>query len=450
MKYSFRLTALLRKAVFGGAIATSTTLSLLSPALSPSVQAAFHNSPKAVLDEAWQIVSQEYVDTDFNQVDWQAVRQELLSREYTSNEQAYTALREALEQLEDPYTRFMDPEQYQSLTNQTAGELSGIGIRLQIHEPTNFLMVLESLENSPAVEAGIQAGDRILAINGISTQGMSVSEASELIRGEVGTRLTLRINRNGTGELEVPLTRARIELPTVRYSLRQSGNHRIGYIRLSEFSSHAADQMKQAIGNLQDQEVDAFVLDLRGNPGGLLYSSIDIARMWINHGTIVRTVDRSGDSEEVAANRTALTDLPLAVLVDNNSASSSEILTGALMDNGRATVVGTQTFGKALVQSVHSLSDGSGLAVTVAHYYTPRGTDISHLGITPNVEVALDVQSRRLLASNPNLIATNSDPQYLSAVTALEPTIFANRNDTRSPQQVSVNQDQQQLNVPTR
>ncbi len=439
MNQSSRLSSLLRTILFGGAIATTTTLSLLSPALSPSVRASLHDSPKAVLDEAWQIVNREYVDTAFNQVDWQAVRQDLLGRTYTSNQQAYEALRAALERLEDPYTRFMDPTQYQTLTNQTSGELSGVGIRLQADESTNALVVVEPIPNSPALRAGIRTGDQILAIDGRSTQGMNVSQASELIRGEAGTAITLRVSRAGSETFDVPLTRARVELPAVRYSLKQEGNSRIGYIRLTEFSSHAAAQMRSAIQDLNNQNVEAFVLDLRGNPGGLLNASIEISRMWINQGSIVRTVNRTGASEDIAANRTALTDLPLAVLVDGNSASSSEILTGALMDNGRATVIGSQTFGKALVQSVHALGDGSGLAVTIAHYYTPRGTDISQLGITPNVEVGLTAQQRQTLASNPTLLATTSDPHYVQAVSVLEPSIFANRINPRLVRRASQN-----------
>jgi carboxyl-terminal processing protease len=171
--------------------------------------------------------------------------------------------------------------------------------------------------------------------------------------------------------------------------------------------------------------VDGFVLDLRGNPGGLLQASIEISRMWMDQGAIVRTVDRKGKSEELTNNQTALTKLPLVVLVDGNSASSSEILTGALKDNGRATIVGSQTFGKALVQSVHNLSDGSGLAVTIAHYYTPKGTDISHKGISPDIKLDLTDQDRKQLASNPKFLATPKDPQYARAISELEKIILA-------------------------
>ncbi|MBL1175617.1 carboxyl-terminal processing protease CtpB [Pantanalinema sp. GBBB05] len=411
-------------ALCGGAIAAVAAVSLFGPGLG-RVRAALEDSPKTVVDEAWQIVNREYVDGTFNQLDWQAIRQSLLNKNYTSREQAYSALRTALEKLEDPYTRFMDPKQYEALSSQTAGELSGVGIRLELNEQTKMLTVVEPIENSPALKAGIQAGDRIIAIDGKQTKGMTVEDASNLIRGDVGTKVTLHIERSGQNKLTVPITRARIELPTVRYTLNQTGKNRIGYIRLNEFSSHAAEQMRRAIQDLSAQKVDGFVLDLRSNPGGLLQASIDISRMWMSQGSIVKTVDRRGNDEQITANQTALTKLPMVVLVDGNSASSSEILTGALKDNGRAVVVGSQTFGKALVQSVHSLSDGSGLAVTIAHYYTPNGTDISHKGITPDVKFDLTDEQRQKLVSNPKMIGTNDDPQYVRAVAELERVILA-------------------------
>jgi carboxyl-terminal processing protease len=185
--------------------------------------------------------------------------------------------------------------------------------------------------------------------------------------------------------------------------------------------------MQAAIKKLSDQKAEAFVLDLRGNPGGLLRVSIDIARMWMDTGAIVRTVDRAGDSQEMRANRTAITDKPLVVLVDDNSASASEILAGALKDNKRATVMGGQTFGKALVQSVHSLADGSGLAVTIAHYYTPNGTDISQKGVTPDVKVEVSDEQKLKLANKPMLVATQDDPCYAQAIALLQTTASSPR-----------------------
>jgi carboxyl-terminal processing protease len=425
MNQSAKRYSPLQVALIGGAIATTATISVFGPAWTRCVRAALQDSPKALVDQVWQLVNREYVDGKFNQQDWQATRQSLLSKNYSSNEEAYVAIREALQTLNDPYTRFLDPKQYEALTSQTSGEVSGIGIRMEMNEKTKRLTVVEAIENSPALKAGIKAGDEILAINGKPTQQMKVDDASKLIRGKAGTVLTLRLGRTGQSAFDLKLTRATIEVPTVRYTLKQEGNRRVGYIRLREFSSHAADQMRRAIRDLNSKQVNAYVLDLRGNPGGLLQSSIEIARMWLDNGGIVRTVDRTGGSEDTKANRTALTNLPLAVLVDGNSASASEILTGALKDNKRAVVVGGQTFGKALVQSVHELTDGSGLAVTIAHYYTPQGTDINHKGITPDIKLELTEAQERQLASNPDLVGTQNDPQYARAIAVLSNTTFA-------------------------
>jgi carboxyl-terminal processing protease len=428
MNRSSKHQSLSKVALCGGAAAATAVLYLFGPGLG-RVRAALQDSPKAILDEAWQIVHREYVDGSFNRVNWQAERQKLLDKTYTSKQEAYAALRKTLEKLNDPYTRFMDPKQFEALSNQTAGEVSGVGIRLEVNEQTKALTVVEPIDNSPASRAGLQSGDHILSINGKSTKGMSVEDASSLIRGEVGTKVSLEIRRDtNSSSFTVSLMRARIELPTVRYSVKQDSKSRVGYIRLNEFSAHAAEQMRRAIEDLSKQNVDGFVLDLRGNPGGLLQSSIEISRMWMDQGAIVRTIDRKGRDEEVTANQSALTKLPLVVLVDGNSASSSEILTGALKDNGRATVVGSQTFGKALVQSVHNLADGSGLAVTIAHYYTPKGTDISQKGIAPDVKVDLTEADQKKLAANPKLFATPQDPQYAKAVAELERIILAQPN----------------------
>ncbi len=424
-------------ALIGGIIATGATFSALCPAWSRSAGDSLQDSPKVVIDQVWQLVNREYVDSTFNQQDWQAVRQRLLSKNYSSKEEAYTAISDALEMLKDPYTRFMDPNQYESLTRQTSGEVSGIGIRMQIHEQTKRLTVVEALENSPALKAGVKAGDEILAIDGKPTQLMQIEEASNLIRGKVGTQITLRMGRRGQKAFDLQLTRATIEVPTVRYTLKQEGNRRVGYIRLREFSGHAAEQMQRAIRKLNNQQVDGFVLDLRGNPGGLLQASIEIARMWMDKGAIVRTVDRKGGSELTHANHTALTQRPLVVLVDSNSASASEILTGALKDNKRAIVVGSQTFGKALVQSVHQLTDGSGVAITIAHYYTPKGTDINRKGIKPDIQIDLTKAQERELATNPELLGTQQDPQYTQALAVLSSNLLATPGQNQPSQSAS-------------
>ncbi|MEM1255258.1 MAG: S41 family peptidase [Cyanobacteria bacterium P01_H01_bin.21] len=407
---------------------------ILAPALLTSfpAEAAFTDGPKAILDEAWQIVNREYVDESFNRTDWIEVRQELLGQSYTSRQAAYTELRRALRRLDDPYTRFLSPEQYAELTDQTSGEVSGIGIRLTRDRAAGAVVVTDVIAGSPAADAGLMVGDRILVVDGRSIDFLSAERTSQLLRGDADTQVTLTIERNNESQTLV-LSRARVEVQTVNAKIEQQGGLKVGYIRLDEFSAHAAEQMQVAISDLSSQGADAFVLDLRDNPGGLLQASIDICRMWLRRGPIVRTVDRSGDSEEISANRTHLTELPLAVLVNGESASSSEIVTGALGDNDRAIVVGSPTFGKALVQSLHGLSDGSGIAVTVAHYFTPNGTDISRKGITPDIQVDLSSDQRSTLSNNPDLMGTPEDPQFTEAVSALAIEVAA----TREGQQLS-------------
>jgi carboxyl-terminal processing protease len=408
------------KLVLRGAMAAGACLATLLPISSTSTNAAFKDSPKAIVDEAWQIVNREYVDGTFNRLDWQKTRMELLKRNYGSRQEAYVAIRSTLRKLGDPYTRFMDPQQFQSLNNQTSGEMSGVGIRLEANPRTKQLTVAEAIENSPASKAGIKTGDVIVEIDGKSTKNMTLDGAISLIRGEIGKPITLKIARGGKSPFDIPLTRAQIEVSSVFSAVKQEGALKVGYIRLSEFSSHSSEQMQKAIKNLNSQQVGAYVLDMRGNPGGLLQSSVEIARMWLDNGTIVKTVDRKGGNEDFRAVQGALTQLPMAVLVDGNSASASEILAGALKDNRRAQIVGAQTFGKALVQSVHSLSDGSGMAVTVAHYYTPNGTDIGSKGVTPDVKVGLSLLEQRNLADSPALMGSAQDPQYQKAIAVLQ------------------------------
>lgn len=390
-------------------------------------KAFFEESPKELVDEVWQLIDRNYVDATFNQVDWEAVRTEYLDRTYTSQEDAYVAIREMLEQLEDPYTRFMDPEEFRNMQIDTSGELTGVGIQISQDEETNDILVVSPIEDTPAFDAGIRAQDVITAIDGESTEGMDLNDAVNKIRGPVGSEVTLTIRR-GEEEMDISMARARIEIHPVRYSTQAGPEGSVGYIRLTQFSANAAEEMSEAIEDLESQAVSGYILDLRSNPGGLLYSSIDIARMWLDEGGIVSTVNRQGVVDEEAANNRALTEKPVVVIVDGGSASASEILSGALQDNERAVVVGTRTFGKGLVQSVRSLADGSGVAVTVAKYLTPDGRDINEHGIDPDVEVDLSEEQRELLAGDRELIGTEADPQFSQALTILSEEIRTARS----------------------
>ena len=398
-------------------------------------KAFFQESPKELIDEVWQLIDRNFVDATFNHVDWEAVRTEYLERDYTNQEEAYVAVREMLGKLEDPYTRFMDPEEFRSMQIDTSGELTGVGIQISQDDETKEIVVVAPIEDTPAFDAGIRPQDVILAIDGEPTEGMELNDAVSKIRGVEGSEVTLTIRR-GTQELEVPLVRARIEIHPVRYDVQAGPDGQVGYIRLNQFSANAAEEMSAAIEDLESQGVTGYILDLRSNPGGLLYSSIDIARMWLDTGTIVSTVNRQGVVDEETANDRALTDKPLVVLVDGGSASASEILSGALRDNERAVLVGTRTFGKGLVQSVRSLGDGSGVAITVAKYLTPNGTDINKHGINPDISVELTDEQREELSTNRDAIGTEADPQFAEALRALSVEIQeaqAEANVTSTP-----------------
>jgi carboxyl-terminal processing protease len=421
---------ILQSFTVGGLIATSILLLPTAGRSTPKI--ILKDSPKAIVDEVWQIVNDSYVDGTFHHTDWQATRRQLLSKSYTSKKQAYDSISAALKTLKDPYTRFMDPANFAALTQQTSGELSGIGVKMSVDKKTKALSILEAMPDSPASKAGIKSGDKILAIDGKSTQGMDTPQASRLVRGKPDTTVNLKIARQGQ-KLEVPIVRKVIQVSNVTSAVKQEGNHRIGYIRLAEFDAHADRDVRKAVQSLKDQKVDGFILDLRDNPGGLLTAAVGISNFWLNSGAIVRIVDRQKRNELIAVEPNSSPQLPLTVLVDGGSASASEILTGALKDNKRAKIVGTKTFGKAVVQEVHPLSDGSGVNVTIAHYYTPNGTDINHKGIFPDVAIALTKAQAQKLGQDPKLLASPADPQYVKAVETVSNLIQASNPAAATP-----------------
>ncbi len=383
-------------------------------------QAFIQTGPKETVDEVWQIINHQYVDTSFNHTDWSKIRQQYVKNAaYENKQDAYKAIREMLGKLGDPYTRFMNPEEFQNMRIDTSGELTGVGITIAKDEKTNRLIVISPVEDTPAFKAGILAQDLITKIDGQDTKGMDVNDAVKLIRGEEGTQVNLTIDRQGKKK-DYNIVREKIEIHPVRAAVKDTDIGKIGYIRLTTFNENAAKDMQKAIESQEKEGVVGYVLDLRSNPGGLLYSSINIARMWINDGTIVSTVDRQGVSDRESATHKALTQKPLVVLVNEGSASASEILSGALQDNKRATLLGTKTFGKGLVQSVRPLGDGSGLAVTIAKYLTPSGRDINKHGIDPDVLVKLnEKQLKELYGGTSDNLGSKNDPQFSKAIDVL-------------------------------
>jgi len=379
-------------------------------------------SPKELVDEVWQILDQDYVDGTFNHHDWHAVRQEYLSRSYSSEQQAYKAIQEIVAKLGDPYTAFLDPQKYKQFNAGVMGKLSGVGIELTENQKTKALTVVNTLSGTPAAAAGILPQDVIAEINGTPTQGINIVTSVKRILGPAGTQVVLTVRR-GSQELTFKLTRANIELSPISYHTQVTPIGNVGYIRLPEFTENSPARMRQAIAALETQQVKGYILDLRSDPGGLLNASLAIAKMWLKQGTIVSLVNRKGVQDRFTTHGPALTNKPLVVLVDVGSASASEILAAALQDNGRATLVGTRTFGKGLVQSLQELKDGSALKVTIAKYYTPKGHDINHVGITPNLVVSLTDAQQKALLLHQIMVGTPADPQYAKAVTELNQLI---------------------------
>ncbi len=366
-----------------------------------------------LVNEVWRLVDRSYVDSSFNHQNWWAIREKYLKQPLPNREAAYTAIQQMLSGLDDPFTRLLKPDQYRSLQTSTSGELTGVGLQIALDPDTKRLRVIAPVEGSPAAKSGIRPADSILMIDGVTTEGLTLDDAAERMRGTIGSHVTLTVQREGEAAQEIELVRDRIALNPVYAELRpQSDGKKIGYVRLGQFNANATAEVAHAIARLEKQGADSYILDLRNNPGGLLQAGIEVARLWIDEGTIVYTVNRQGTIGSYEAMGESLTRDPLVVLVNQGTASASEILAGALKDNGRAVILGEKTFGKGLIQSLFDLSDGSGLAVTVAKYETPSHTDINKVGILPDRVVPLEPITL-------DKFGTSSDRQYEAAVEAI-------------------------------
>lgn len=373
--------------------------------------AAFTPEQQLVL-QAWRTINQAYYDDSFNHQNWWLTRDRTLKQQIPTEEAAYQAITKMIASLDEPFTRLLRPEQYRSLQVNTAGELSGVGLQIGVKAGSKSIEVIAPIAGSPAAIAGILPRDIIVEIDATPTSELTLDTAAVKMRGATGTNVSLIVQTSNQSPREVILIRQKIELNPVTAELHTENGRKIGYLRLAQFSAKAAQELGENITKLKQQGATSYILDLRNNPGGLVQAGVEIARQWLNEGTIVYTVDRRGSIDEIDATGTALTDAPLAVLVNEGTASASEILAGALQDNGRATLIGTKTFGKGLIQSLFDLPNGSGLAVTVAKYETPNHHDIHKLGITPdrvvpNSEISLESA------------ATAEDTQYLAAVKEL-------------------------------
>ncbi|MGB3291951.1 MAG: carboxyl-terminal processing protease CtpA [Phormidesmis sp.] len=391
----------------GGTVGSaSSTLGGMPAAL------AFTNQQQMVM-EVWRIVNRSYVDETFNHQNWWFIRQRVLRQQLPTWPAAYQAIQEMLAVLDDPYTRFLPPDQYQSLQTNTNGELLGVGLQIAKDEEASPLRVIAPIEGSPAEAAGLLPLDQILEINGTPTSTLTLDESAARMRGAIGSQVSLKIGRADEPAFEVNVRRDRIVINPVFAELRtEAGLPSVGYLRLGQFNGNAVNELKTALEDLENSGADAYVLDLRNNPGGLLQAGIEIARMWMAEGPVVYTVNRQGSLGSYDATGKAITDDPLVVLVNKGTASASEILAGALQDSGRAQLVGETTFGKGLIQSLFDLPNGAGLAVTIAKYETPNHRDINKLGIDPDQVVPNSTEQRQQFG-------TEVDDQYRAAISLL-------------------------------
>jgi len=304
----------------------------------------------------------------------------------------------------DPYTEYFTPNQAQQYNNELQGTFSGIGAELG-EDSSNNIEIIAPLANTPASKAGLQAGDIVAAINGKSTNGMSIDVAVDDIRGSSGTKVTLSVIRNDSQQLTFTITRANITVPSVNYKIL-SGN--IGYMQINQFSNDTSDLAKKAAQSFQKAHVKGVILDLRDNPGGLVTAAVDVSSLWLPSGTTVMQ-EKTGnvvDQTYTSNGNDILNGIPTVVLINAGTASAAEITTGALHDNGQAYVIGAKSFGKGVVQQLDNLPGGAELKVTIASWYRPNGKNINHIGITPDKVVQITAQDTQ----------NGQDPQKTAAL----------------------------------
>ena len=297
----------------------------------------------------------------------------------------YGAIEGMLKKLDDPYTRFMEPKNFADMQTETQGEFGGLGIVISIKD--RMLTVISPIDDTPAARAGIMAGDMIIKIDGKDVIDIALHDAVNLLRGPVGTKVTVTIMREGSKDTkDYELERQIIKVPSIKY---WTIGHDIGYIRLTQFIQTSSEDLEKALINLEKNGVKSIILDLRNNPGGLLTAAVEVGRKFIAKGDIVSIKGRDGEKNTYSSFYKYHPTLPLIVLINEGSASASEIVAGAIKDNKRGLLLGKKSFGKGSVQTVISLNDGSAMALTTALYYTPSGVNIHKTGIKPDIEVDL-------------------------------------------------------------
>jgi len=296
--------------------------------------------------------------------------------------------------LDDRFSTYFDPEQYQSFQEATEGAFEGVG--MSVNEVARGLRVLTVYDDSPAQRGGIRKGDLIVSVDGKSLAGRTSQEATTRIKGPAGTEVTLGVIRGDKPARDVTLERARVDVPAVEAEMRTVGDRKIAHVRLAGFTSGAHGQVREAVDKLLDEGAEGVVLDLRDNGGGLLNEAVLTSSIFVGDGTIVSTKGLHRPRRVFEAEGTPIDrDVPVVVLVNENSASASEIVTGALQDRGRAEVVGETTFGKGVFQEIRRLTNGGALDITVGEYFTPDGRNLGGKGVEPDVQAVDDPKTKR-------------------------------------------------------
>lgn len=308
--------------------------------------------------------------------------------EMTSEELEEGIYRGMLEALDDPYSEYYTAEELEELMQQSAGIYYGIGAYVSLDQKTSLPKINRVIADTPAEEADLRPDDLIYQVDGEATFGLSLSEAVALIKGPEGTNVKLTIIRKGESDnLEVVVSRRKVNSPSVEYEMLDEG---IAYIQITEFNDLTADQFADAYAVARGSDMKGLILDLRSNPGGSLNSVVEIARMILPEGLIVYTEDKAGKRSEYRCDGKRELQVPLVVLIDGNTASAAEILSGAIQDYKLGTLVGTTTFGKGIVQQIIGMEDGSAIKITISSYFTPKGRNIHGTGIEPDVECEFD------------------------------------------------------------
>ena len=353
---------------------------------------AMAQSDTALYDMVWKLVNSKYLDQTNNGQDWQRWRYKYDDKIKTP-EDAYVAIDTMIASLNDRYTRFVPPKEFEEEKNAIKGSLYGIGVQIGLRD--GKVLIISPIEDTPGEKAGLKPEDEILAIDGVSTKDMTVDKAADKIRGKKGTAVKLLIKRKGEPNKTYSIVRDEIVIKSISVKLPEEFklDDRLGYIRISSFmGKNSGNDFEKELIKMKDKE--GIIIDLRANSGGLLVNAIQIADMFLDENIIVSTVDRDGYKDTAKSRRTFISDQPLVVLINKGSASASEILSGALKDNQRAILIGENTFGKGLVQEVKPLAPfGSGLNITIQKYLTPNGTDINKKGIAPDIEVKLSEEN---------------------------------------------------------